>query len=328
MSTKHQIVHLSKKGYKYLSEKNLDQAEECFLEILSAEPSNSYALVGMGEIKKEKEDFSGAAEAYLTCLRHHAGNTFALGGLVACYARTGASDKIIDLWENSFPPGDYRVSLLLKVADSYRKKGGFDKAKELYMLILKKDKRNVFALNGLANLYYDSNRFEEAMGFWEQQLELDPENIRILTSLGNCCRKILDFQQGLNYYTKARSIEADNFYTLYGIADCYRGLRDFEKSLSAWQKVLELDPANSIIITRTADAYRNTGDYEKAESCYHQALESGTDIYALLGLAVIRKNTGKTPEAVALLKRALEEEPSHQRALLLMEECEYLLKNG
>lgn len=326
VSSKHHIVQLSKSGYKYLSEKNLDQAEKNFRQILSLEPDNSYALVGLGETVRERGDFPGAAEAYLTCLQYHSGNTFALSGLVICYSQTGETDKVIDLWENSFPPGNYRISLLLKVADSYRKTNNFDDAKRMYELVLQREGENIFALNGLGTLHYDIELFDEAMVYWKRQLKKDPRNIRVLTSLGNCCRKNLDFEKGLEYYEKARSIEARNFYTLYGIADCYRGLRDFDQALSAWQEILELDPANGIILTRIGDAYRNLGDYEKAESFYNKALEIGTDIYALLGLAVIRKNTEKPEEAIELLSKVLAQEPGNHRALLALEECEDLLK--
>ena len=48
------ISELSKRGYQYLKENLLNEAESCFQEIFAYDEKNNYALVGQGDIARKK----------------------------------------------------------------------------------------------------------------------------------------------------------------------------------------------------------------------------------------------------------------------------------
>ena len=55
-----QISELSKKGYFFLKEDNIQEAVKSFSEILKLEENNNYALVGLGDSERKQNHFTEA----------------------------------------------------------------------------------------------------------------------------------------------------------------------------------------------------------------------------------------------------------------------------
>ena len=56
-----EIAELSKKGYQYLKENRIEEAEECFARILERDRENNYALVGLGDAARKHAPPMGRA---------------------------------------------------------------------------------------------------------------------------------------------------------------------------------------------------------------------------------------------------------------------------
>ena len=52
-----EIAELSKKGYQFLKENNIKEAEDSFKQILDIENNNNYALVGLGDSARKQNHF-------------------------------------------------------------------------------------------------------------------------------------------------------------------------------------------------------------------------------------------------------------------------------
>jgi tetratricopeptide (TPR) repeat protein len=74
------VSDLSKKGYKLLKEKYIEEAEDCFRMILEVDECNNYALVGLGDAARKRKSYREAIGYYQSCLEHHEKNNYALFG--------------------------------------------------------------------------------------------------------------------------------------------------------------------------------------------------------------------------------------------------------
>ena len=204
----------------------------------------------------------------------------------------------------------------------------YKKSAELYQKILKIEETNAYALVGLGHLSYDLKKYHEALFYWKKMLELNKDHIdiRILTSIGNCHRKLKTFSEGIFYFQKALEMDSKNFYALFGLADCYRGMNQQDKSIIYWNKILEIEPENKVILTRVGDAFRNMGDYKGAEEYYNRALDIDFDIYAAMGLALIRKAEGKYDEAIERFKNLIRDDRKNYRLYVDLADC-YVRQN-
>jgi tetratricopeptide (TPR) repeat protein len=309
------IAAISQKGYQLLRENKIDEAEASFREVLERDENNSYALVGLGDAARKREEYKTAVDFYERCLVDDPENTYALFGLADSRKALKHYTQAIDAWERYLAHDDSNVTVLTRVADVYRKTKSHDRSRELYMKVLEIEPDNPYALIGLGHLHYDFREYEQALAYWKRMHEIDGDrvDIRVLTSIGNCFRKLKRFQDGVSYFEDALNRESRNFYALFGLADCYRGLNEPERSLQYWNQILEDDPTNKVILTRAGDAYRAMDELERAESCYKKALNIDFDVYALLGLALISRRRGEAEEAVRTLTSLLEREPRNPR---------------
>jgi len=318
-----EISELSKRGYQFIKESLTHKAIENFESIIALDPENSYALVGLGDAYRKEQHPKLALEYYKGCLTYHPDNRYALFGLADCHKILGHFDLAIDIWEKYLTFDSENVTVLTRLADAYRKISDFPRSKELYLKVLEIDKDHSYALIGLGHLNYDFRKYESALRYWSRHEERVGEavDIRMLTSIGNCYRKLKSFEDGLPYFDKALTMQDDNFYALFGMADCYRGLRQPEKALEYWKRILSRDPTNRVILTRAGDAYKNQGEHEEAMNYYQKALEVGYDIYAVLGMALIKKSEGKYSEALEKLTEIIEREPTNNRPYVEAANC-------
>jgi tetratricopeptide (TPR) repeat protein len=318
-----EIADLSKKGYQYLKENRVDDAEECFARILEKDRENNYALVGLGDAARKRGAYRDAVDHYKKCLVYHPGNNYALFGLADCYKALNQYQKAIEIWEQYLLHDNKNITVLTRVADAYRKVRDFRKSKAIYLRVLEMEADNPYALIGLGHLHYDFKEYKDALGYWQRMVELQGEavDIRVLTSIGNCYRKLKQFDLGVDPFTKALAKEDENFYALFGLADCHRGLGQPDKALDYWKRILAKDSRNKVILTRAGDAYRNLGQYESAAEYYERALNIEFDVYAVLGLSMIARLQGKFQDAIVSLKKLIQNDPKNYRLYLELAQC-------
>ncbi len=319
------LAELSKKGYNYLKEGVLEEAEKAFRQILELDATNNYALVGLGDVARKRGDQRTAMDFYQKCLTVYPGNNYALFGLADCYKATNQFSKALEIWEEYLKQDDENITVLTRVADAYRKVRNFGKSKETYLKVLAVEEGNAYALIGLGHLHYDFKDYREALLYWEKVYTADTAHadVRVLTSLGNCHRKLKTYQDGLPYFQSVLAVEPYNFYALFGMADCYRGMNQMGKSLEYWNRILEKDPHNKVILTRAGDALRQLERLDEAEKNYQEALNIEFDIYAVLGLALIHKEKGRYQEAVNSLSGILKNDPNNARLYIEIAECQF-----
>ncbi len=316
------ISELSQEGYQYLRLNMLNEAEQRFENILSTEPLNNYALVGMGDIERRRGNFNKAEQYYRKCLDGNPDNNYALFGLAECYKALNRHEEAAHIWERYLSHDSRNLAVLTRVAESHRKNRNYTRSLELYRRVLDIDPDNPYALVGAGRLHYDFNEYSHALDYWEKMIEIggDRIDIRMLTSIGNCLRRMKDFRRGLEYFKRAVTIEANNFYALFGIADCYRGIGEPEQALEYLEKILEFDPRNKVILTRVGDIYHKIGMNDKAEHFYQAALDVEFDSYAILGLAMLRKHSGEYQKAIDLATQIIAQGHKIPRAYIVMAE--------
>ena len=322
------IPELSKSGYNLIKFHRYNEAEKVFNQILEIDETNIYALVGIGDVKRQKKDFNDAIKYYEKALIVDPVNKFALIGLADSYRGLKEYKEAIRIWEKflSFSENEFDVSILSRLGDTYRKMGNYEKALKYYMKAYTIDSNNPYVLTGLGFTYFEKGDYETSSGYWEKLYNIKKNNlqkndVKILTNLGNSYRKQKRFNDAFKFFYQALKTEDNNFYALYGIADCYRGLKDYRKAITYWKKILEKDPDNKKILTRVGDSYRNLANYTMAREYYQKAIEKDFDYYALLGLALVNIKEKNISAAIENLYQLKNLSGLNHKIALLLSEC-------
>jgi tetratricopeptide (TPR) repeat protein len=200
-----EIAELSKKGYQFLKENRVGDAERNFRQIIEKDAENNYALVGLGDAARKRGAHRDAVDHYKKCLIYHPGNNYALFGLADCYKALNQYQKAIEIWEQYLLHDNKNITVLTRIADAYRKVRDFRKSKAIYLRVLEMEMDNPYALIGLGHLHYDFKEYRDALHYWQRMVHAqgDAVDIRVLTSIGNCYRKLKQFDMGVPYFEKA-----------------------------------------------------------------------------------------------------------------------------
>ncbi|CAF0994519.1 unnamed protein product [Adineta steineri] len=185
------------------------------------------------------------------------------------------------------------ANLLLKI-------GQFNKAEELYNVLLKqtsdKDEKALY-YNQLGCVKDDQGDYEKAIWYYEQGLEIDQETLPpnhsdLATSysnigltynkMGECSKALLFYEKGLKIFLKSLPSDHPDLATSYNnIGIVYDEMGEYSKALLFYEKALEIYrktlPSNHPSL---ATSYDNIGgvydvmeEYSKALSFYEEALE-------------------------------------------------------
>ena len=153
-----EIAELSKKGYQFLKENRVGDAERNFRQIIEKDAENNYALVGLGDAARKRGAHRDAVDHYKKCLIYHPGNNYALFGLADCYKALNQYQKAIEIWEQYLLHDNKNITVLTRIADAYRKVRDFRKSKAIYLRVLEMEMDNPYALIGLGHLHRSEER--------------------------------------------------------------------------------------------------------------------------------------------------------------------------
>ena len=317
-SAKHNLsnaIDLSKKGNQLLRKGDYKAAEKVLFEAYELDPTNSYILVGLGDLYREQKKFDKAINYYEKILRLEENNVFALRGAGDSQRGMNQHDQAILYWQRYLECNKNDIQVLTRVADSYKKLKNRRESEKYYCQALEVNCNDKYALLGVGSLFYKSEKDEKALHYLERLLDLDGSYVAVLTMVGNIYRRRQKFDQAIAYYEKAVEIESENTFALYGLGDCSRWLKKYDDVIKWWGMILEKEPRNQVMHSRVGDACLNIGDFDKALQHYHLSLEIRFDPYACLGISRIFRSQKKYDEALEYCQMVLDQTPNNFRAI-------------
>ena len=132
----------------------------------------------------------------------------------------------------------------------------------------------------LANIYSIMERYGEAAEMYQAILVDDPQNFNVRLLLGGLYARMHDYEQARQVLEKLTELNPDSYAGFYYLAKLYQEMRFFDKAASAFDKALTLD-WSPMLAYEVAELYEQGKHY---------------------------------PEAIAIYRRIIEEDPSDERA--------------
>jgi tetratricopeptide (TPR) repeat protein len=185
-----------------------------------------------------------------------------------------------------------------ELAGAYGNRGEYvNKAIDFYRLAIKADPSAVYIEEELAEFFVQTSQLDKAVQEAEALLKANPAN--------NNARKIL-----ARIYSRQ-------------IGDPDQGKIDqvmLKNALEQYQKITQQDPKDSESLSMLARLYRVSHDDTAAEKAYRQVLAlDPNEEDALSGLAMVFADRGDLPNAIAMLKQAMEKNADPRTVVMLAE---------
>ena len=309
----------------------LDMAVACYQAILTTEPANEKALLGMTNIYRKAQQWpelgtillhradAAATPAQARDLRVEAAEL--LETKLNDPAR--ARDLYLKVFEED--PGHARAAQAL--ARLLERAGDFAGLVEVLQqradALRGEEKLN--ALARIAEVYEDRlGDTNEALRRYEAILEVDPSNVEALKGLDRIYSRTGKYRELLGVLDRqiaAAATPRQKINLLERIAGIYdEEFLDHGVAAETCEKILAIDPSHESALTQLARHYRALGRWEDVVAVYERHLgiitEDARRIELLLQLGrVLADQIGSPERAMKAYEKVLEIEPNHANAL-------------
>lgn len=198
----------------------LDKARQAYATVLSDDPSNVYALIGLGYLHYEQQDFAEA---------------------LACWAKAHTLSR-----------AHTDVRLLTNLGNCHRKLRHWNKGIAYFQNALTLEPGNFFALFGLADCHRGLHQPEQSLHFWNTILATDPNNKIVLTRAGDALRLLGRLDEASSRYSAALAVGFDRFAAM-GLATVLKMSGQYQEALNHLHDIAHSDPDNPRIQQLIAD---------------------------------------------------------------------------
>ena len=309
---------LIKQGDNALKAGQLSQAQNYYAQAQRVDRTDSYAVLGLGDVAAARKEAAAAERYYQQALRLDRGNNLAVRGLANLY-RAESPEKA-SAWIAGLPPAqrrsidDIERSLtndrLEKQAQTLESQGNWAQAAEVQRRRLALDPDSVWITYRLSRDLYSAGQRSQADNLMRQlasQKPSDPEQVYasgLYLSGNDQDRAALTHLETLPRSQWNANIKelADRLQSNQTLETANR-LRDSGKEQEA-ENLLRQQPSSTRIDLTLADWAQQRGDLEAAKTAYNTVLErEPQNEDAILGLTEVYSAQGNKEAARAALEK-------------------------
>ena len=251
-----------------------DAALAVFEEMLRISPDNSAALAGIGWVRRDAEDFAGAAASFEAAMGVLP-SAEAIGGRAAARyhdGQIGVEEVLSQLDASLAINPEYRWAM--------REKG--------------------WILDAL-------DRHEEAEAAFQAALDLEPDDVNARHGLAESLRKQGRLSEALVEINKAIALEPDAAWHLAERSRILFFLDRNKQSIKDAERVIELEPTASAGYVRKARALSSLGRTQDAITVLTEAeAQTGFNAYMVFWRADILADDGAFEESLVQIERLVE----------------------
>ena len=201
----------------------------------------------------------------------------------------------------------------LRAGMANERTGNYPAAVRAYERGLAVEPNNVELLNSLGFALFQQGKSQDAIVALEKAVAADPKHAKSHNNLALAAIDVGEFEMAEAHYRESLAIEPQPaIYNDLGVVLERQGLGD--EATRAYRQAIELDPKFASAHYNLASSLARGGQLAEAERHLRRALAQQPDARTWTALGVVVWQRGRTDEAVALLRKAVEVDPTHTPA--------------
>ena len=231
---------------------NLEKTYKLAFRILDTIPEKSFFSLSANLKKLDVKKSSGTDVEYKTLLfkiiKLWPDNKFALYRIANYYKSKAQYQKSLKIYKKILDKSDSNDHDLFLYASNLDKVGEWEKAKVLFLQLLKQNPKDTFTLNYISyKLALKNQELELALKLIKEALALDPDNGYFLDTLGWVEYKRSNFNSAVYFLERSVSILPRSAEVIDHLGDCYLMLDRKKEAVFEWNKALKYETDKNII---------------------------------------------------------------------------------
>ena len=315
-------------GRLYRTARNSVDAEKAYTTALSIDPSNEDALTGLAIVYTDVGDTRKAIEK-LQAVTSKDPNPRTLAALAGAYEQVHDYRSAAEMLRKAMDLDPDNDRLKRGLAKDLLYSGSLDDALKYYNEIAADDPHDTEALLRIAEIYREKHDFVKARQMLDKAKASDPENLEVrydevnLLAVEGHTDKAIEALKSILKDTESKgyseSEKATRVNLLERLGELYRTTNQNQAAIDTFRQIADLDPdSGARAEAQIVDTYRAAKDYNNARAEAETARKKYPDDRILTGVyATLLADMGKVDQGVSELRSLLKGDHDRETQLAI-----------
>jgi tetratricopeptide (TPR) repeat protein len=317
-------------GRLYRTARNSVEAEKAYSQALALDPNNEDALTGLAIVYSDVGDTKKAIEK-LQAVTSKDPNPRTLAALASSYEQLHDYKSAAEVLRKAIDLDPENGRIKRALAYNLLQSGGLDESLKYYKEFADDDPHDTDALLRMAEIYREKRDFTKARETLDKAKAADPENLEVRYEEVNLLDKegqtdkaiealksVLKDTERKSYSESEKAIRLN---LLERLTDLYRGASQNQAAIDTLRQIADLDPdSGARAEAQIVDVYRAAKDLKNARAEADAALKKYPDEYGLKrAQAFVLGDMGKVDQGVSELRGLLKGDRDRETQLAIAE---------
>ncbi|MGA3040353.1 MAG: tetratricopeptide repeat protein, partial [Bryobacteraceae bacterium] len=315
-------------GRLYRTARNSVEAEKAYSQALALDPDNEDALTGLAIVYSDVGDTKKAIEK-LQAVTNKDPNPRTLAALASSYEQLKDYRSAAEVLRKALDLDPENSRIKRSLAHNLLYSGSLDESLKYYQEFAGDDPHDTEALLRIAEIYREKRDFAKAREVLDKAKASDPENLEVrydevnLLAVEGQTDKAIESLKSLLKDTERKgyseSEKGVRLNLLERLGDLYRAVNQNQAAIDAFRQMADLDPDSAAHAeAQIVDTYRAAKDFKNARAEAEAALKKYPDDRDLkLAHASVLADMGKVDQGVSELRGLLKGDHDRETQLAI-----------
>ncbi|MFZ1289064.1 MAG: tetratricopeptide repeat protein [Melioribacteraceae bacterium] len=267
-------------------------AKLTFMKVLEIDSLNQIAMINLGKILIDIEEFNLASNFYKKLIQNDSTNSYFFAQLGMCELKKGNSEKAKVFFEKSTELHSANAKIILMLAKLYYNENELEKAKELLKFGLTHNSKNKQLNKMLADILYKEKLYNETIMKYLYAITINDTSANVYQKLGlsyyylsftntyiNSDVRSLKLREGINALLVAVDKDENDPTSFLYLGLCYKELEINDTAITYFEKTLNkiFPDYLSEVYMNMAGSFDEIGNYVNAIKSYKESLNYNLD---------------------------------------------------
>ncbi|PCI57721.1 MAG: PEP-CTERM system TPR-repeat protein PrsT [Gammaproteobacteria bacterium] len=297
-------------GYIYQISGDIKQAKKQFEQALVIEPNHVKSVVSLANLDYKKGNVDAAINRLKTALIISVNDTSLITNLAKLYNRSNNSAASVILLEEQFKLDNKNEELLKSLIVSYVGNKQLISAIETLNTYLLNQRKTVDLYLILASLQTINSDVLSAVHAYKSAMKQGGDKGEIFLLIAQAYQRFSKVSEAIAAYKKAMAWDENNEKVIIRLAALYNA----ENNTASAIKLIKAFEANhqlsGQLVEVLANSYLRVKQYDLAEKYYNKRIKITSNSSSIVGLNLVYRATKRTNEAMTVLTKSLNKNPS------------------
>ncbi|TNE53215.1 MAG: tetratricopeptide repeat protein [Bacteroidetes bacterium] len=202
--------------------------------------------------------------------------------------------------------------IYLDLAMEYQQQGDYQSAIQVLQEAIHQNPKNEGAIYELAYCYDHTKEIEKAIKCYSDFIDENPYSFTAWYNLGNAYSKEENYEKAIWAYDYCIVINESFSPAYFNLGNACLSLERYQTAIEYFEKCMELDGEDGLALCYIGECQEQLGNLELARHYYLRSIEFIPELpEAWLGLGIVKDLEGQTEDAIQLIRKAIDFEPTN-----------------